>query len=84
MFGMLSNIRVNVSFIYGQEIVKESLTKIVGTLYNMFDASTMIFGALFFKYLSSQALPFLTTCFILSTISAIIPFMLVESPKYLI
>lgn len=82
--GIMSNLRVNISFIYGQEIVKEDLMKYVGTAFNFVDSFTMVVAAIYFKWISKDWIPFMETCFATTVVAAVAVFILPESPKYLL
>jgi len=83
-FGMFSNIRVNIGFIYGQEIINSKHINVIGSLYNMIDGLTMIGASLYFKYLSKNWLYLQALFFAISAIGTGIAFFLPESPRYLI
>ena len=82
--GFLGNLRNNVSYIYGQEIVHNRHSKIIGTFFNASDSLSMIFMALFYQYISRHWLPPQIICLILTALSCGLAWILPESPKFLI
>jgi MFS family permease len=82
--GLFSCFRLNISFIYGMEIIQFSKKNIIGSLYNFFDALTMIAVAFYFKYISKDWFPLLNVFLLLSSVACVISFWMPESPKFLI
>lgn len=81
---MFAFFRLNISFIYGQEVIMKGHANIIGSLYNTLDATTMIFTTLFYKYVSKEQI-YISTCFFALTVLAlVITFFLPESPKFLV
>jgi MFS family permease len=82
--GVFSCFRLNIGFIYGQEIIRKGHANVIGSLYNTLDAMTMIFTTLYYLYISRNWY-YISVCFFSITIIAlIISFFLPESPKFLV
>ncbi len=84
MQGFISNIRASLSYLYGQEITPRENASFVGSVYNIFDALTMCWMSLYFRYISKDWLYSQLICLILIAISTALAFRLPESPLYLI
>lgn len=82
--GIFSCFRLNIGFIYGNEIIPRKYTKTVGSLYNTLDAGTMIMTALYFNYISKAWVYLATFFFCISMVSLVLSLFLPESPKYLV
>ncbi len=84
LLGMLSCIRVNMSFIYGSEIIKNTHSTVIFSFYNTFDGWTMITASLYFKYISKDWMYLYSYFFSLCLVGMTISFFMPESPRYLI
>lgn len=84
IFGMLSCCRGNLSFIYGQEIVANDKQNIGGCIFNLFDATVLIYSSLFMMFISVDWFYLHTIFTLLSGASFLIFCFLPESPKYLV
>jgi len=84
IIGMLSCWRLSLSFIYGQEIVKDTVQNASGSLFMVADSVVMIFSSLFIQHVSGDWV-YLHTVFIVFILSSFcIFYILPESPKYLV
>lgn len=52
--GFFSCLRLNLGFIYGQEIVNSKHANVIGSLNNVIDGFTMIVASIYFKYISKE------------------------------
>ena len=82
--GMFSCFRLNLGFIYGQEIVVGKHANVIGSINNVIDGCTMIIASLYFKYISKNWFFLHFFFFLISLFGFIISMFLPESPKYLI
>lgn len=83
-YGVISNLRVNLGFLYGQEICVRSQKNMLGSLYNACDAASMFWIAIYFKFISKYWLFLYSLIFLLNVAAMIIAFLVPESPKYLV
>lgn len=81
--GMLSCLRLNLGFLYAQEIVSNRHVNFVGSMNNVLDGFTMIIAALYFSYISKEWLGLQTIFFLTTLVGFVISLWLPESPKFL-
>jgi hypothetical protein len=82
--GLFSSFRLNVGFIYGQEIIPRKHANIIGSFYNTLDSCTMMMVSVYFKYFSKEWIYIECILFGISLVALIISLYLPESPKYLV
>lgn len=82
--GSLSCWRLSLSFIYGQEIVSDTVQNVSGSLFMVADSTVMISSSFFIQYVSGQWVYLHTVYIVLVLTSFCIFYILPESPKYLV
>jgi len=71
------------AYVYILELVPTAWQTYVGTVLHIADGTTMIFLALYFRFISKDWLWFQLFCFVFSTLATFGCFTAPESPKYL-
>jgi hypothetical protein len=84
IFGMLSCCRSNLAFIYGQEVLAETQQNLGGCIFNLFDATILIFSSCFIIFISDYWFDLHAIFCVLSAVAFVIFLFLPESPKYLV
>ena len=84
VFGFLSPIRLNLSFIYGSEVFKEKHASIMGSICLCLDSFTMIIVSFYFKYVSKEWSYLYYCLFAITCIPFMISLIMPESPKFLL
>lgn len=84
LIGLLSCWRLSLGYIYGMEIISETRSNISGSLFNLFDATTVIFSSMFLLYVSQSWVSLHSFYIALITLSLVISLILPESPKFLV
>ncbi|TNV79478.1 hypothetical protein FGO68_gene17792 [Halteria grandinella] len=84
LIGALSPGKCQVAFTYAGEFLKERERQVIGSMILFCDSSAMVLLPLYFKFVSKYWLYFHVVSFSLNVISALLIFMVPESPKYLI
>lgn len=84
IFGMLSCCRSNLAFIYGQEILAETQQTTGGCIFNLFDATILIFSSCFLIFVSENWFDLHAVFCGFSLLAFIIFCFMPESPKYLV
>jgi MFS family permease len=82
--GVFSCFRLNLGFIYGQEIVKSKHGNVVGSMNNVIDGCTMIITSIYFKFISNEWVYIHIFFFMIAFLGLIMSFWLPESPKFLL
>jgi hypothetical protein len=55
----MSSVRTSLSYLYGQEIVSNTRdATVMGSLFNIIDALTMVLMSLYFRFVSKYWVPF--------------------------
>ena len=85
LLGFVSNLRSSSAYLYGQECTAQRDHTLVGSLFNIVDACTMIFMALGFKYVTKDWLGPQTVCLAAIGVASVISWLwMPESPVYLV
>ena len=84
LIGALSPGKCQVAFTYAGEFLKERDRQLIGSMILFCDSSAMVMLPLYFKLISKNWIYFHVVSFGLNVTSAIMIFMVPESPKYLI
>ena len=83
LIGLVSCWRCSLSYIYGQEIINSKYQNIVGSFFQVGDASSLIFSTIFYMKVSNYWV-YLHSIFITLIAFSLAVFMLTpESPKFL-
>lgn len=84
LIGLLSCWRLSLGYIYGQEIISETKSNIAGSIFNLFDATTVIFSSMFVLYISQSWVSLHSVYIVMITLSLVISLIMPESPKFLV
>ena len=82
--GICTAMRLNISYIYGSEVIKTTHATVIGSFYNVFDGCTMIISSIYFKYISKEWIYLYEFFLGMCVISTLLTFFMPESPRYLI
>ena len=82
-FGMLSSIRINVGYVYLQELMPRSRATFYGTLWNNCECAIYPLATIYFWKISKHWVYFSSIGYALSLWSAVATFFLPESPRWL-
>lgn len=83
IYGFVSPVRLNLSFIYSAESFKDKHSPIMGSLSLSFDAFTYIITILYFSQVSKYWMPLFYFYIGVACIPTFICYILPESPRYL-
>jgi MFS family permease len=84
IIGLFSCWRLSLGFIYGQEIIKETKQNLGGAMFNLFDASVVIFSSLFLLKISRNWVSLHSVFIGIATLAFLISIIMPESPKFLV
>jgi MFS family permease len=84
IFGLLSCCRSNLAFVYGSEILAETHQTTGGCIFNLFDATILIFSCCFIIFVSDYWFDLHSIFTGFAFLAFVIFCFLPESPKYLV